>query len=152
VKDHLKIIHPKNCISLPQEYCVNKSHNSLFTQFDVSPAYCKSDQVKKQKSGEIVLECSTLVVKSNVQPIFLLLFSFMEGPFLWTTLSYHHVRTYLTSSFSLLNDLGHSYFSLTNEFVNFSGTMYNMFDITWGVIWIIQDIQGHNITEPYEGI
>jgi len=30
--------------------------------------------------------------------------------------------------------------------------MYNMFDITWNVIWIIQDIESHNITESYEGI
>jgi hypothetical protein len=104
------------------------SHNFLFTQFDVSLAYC--DQVKKQKVREIVLECSTLEVKSAVQSNFLLLFYLMEGAFLWTTLSCHHVRMYLTSSFSLLNDLAHSYFSLTNDFVSFSGTMYNMFDIT----------------------
>jgi len=116
------------------------SHSYLFTQCDVSSAYCKSDQVKKQKLREIVLECSTLAVRSTVQSIFLLFFSFMEEAFLWwTTLSCHHVRTDLTST-------------LTNDFVSFSGTMYNMFDITWDVIWIIQDIQSHNITESCEGI
>lgn len=84
------------------------SHKFLFTQFVVSPAYRKSDQVKKQEFREIVLKCSTFTVKSTVQSIFLLFFSCMEVAFLWTPLSCHHVRTYLTSSSSLLKNLDHS--------------------------------------------
>jgi hypothetical protein len=42
------------------------SHKFIVIQFDISLAYWKSDQIKKQKLRYIVLECSTLAIKSTV--------------------------------------------------------------------------------------